>query len=391
MFESILKKIKPNKKEQLLVNNKLKEFLSKLKLKDCEAFVGGSYAKNTWLKGNHDIDIFILFKYEEEISNKLEVCIKNSFKKYERIHGSRDYFLINFKGLNFELIPVLKINNYKESKNMTDVSQLHVKWVKKNLNYRLCDEVRLTKQFCRANRVYGAETFIGGLHGYLLEILVYNYGSFIELARNVAEWKEGLIIDVNKHSNFESKQIFPLIVIDPVQPNRNAAAALSFEKFKLFVNTCKDFLKMKDLDYFKVKKFSLKNYNLILKARALEGSNDVSGTKLLKAYEFILNGLKRNGFTILKSDWNWNKEAYFCYEIKDKKLSKFEKYFGPPLNMKENVKEFKNKYKSLEFGVEDNRIYVVKPRKFNDLNKFIKVLIKDKEIKNRIKKIQTVK
>ena len=132
MFKSVLKKIKPNNKEKKKTEKKVNEFLSKLKLENAEAFIGGSYAKNTWLKGKHDIDIFILFNNEDNISDKLEKFIKKYFKKYERIHGSRDYFLINFKKINFELVPVVKIKNYTEAKNITDVSSLHVKWVKKN-------------------------------------------------------------------------------------------------------------------------------------------------------------------------------------------------------------------------------------------------------------------
>src|SRR3990167_7967472 len=50
----------------------------------------------------------------------------------------------------------------KEAKNMTDVSLLHVGWVKKRLNKKLADQVRLAKKFFRAQKVYGAETFIRG-------------------------------------------------------------------------------------------------------------------------------------------------------------------------------------------------------------------------------------
>ncbi len=392
MFEKILKEIKPSKKEIESMKSKVNEFVSKLKLDNCEAFVGGSYAKNTWLKEQHDIDIFVLFREEENMSEKLEKFIKRSFKKYERIHGSRDYFLVNFRGINFELIPVLKIENYKDAKNITDVSQLHVKWVKSKLNEKQCDEARLMKQFCMANRVYGAETYIKGLHGYLLEILTYYYRDFIKFVKNASKWKKGLVIDVNRHSLFKSQQDFPLIVIDPVHANRNAASSLGEEKFELFVNRCKEFLKKKDLNYFKVKKFSLKGYNLILTASPLTGSTDVAGTKLYKVFEKINYELIKNNFKILKSDWDWDGgKAYFCFKIENKKLSKLEKYFGPPIKLKEYVKKFKKKYKKYKFGIGNNRIFVIKPRKFNDTKKLIKVIIRDKQVKNRVKSIKVIK
>ena len=41
----------------------------------------------------------------------------------------------------------------------------------------------------------------------------------------------------------KSKQQGPLIVIDPVQKDRNAAAALNHEKFEIIKKTAKQFLK----------------------------------------------------------------------------------------------------------------------------------------------------
>ena len=111
MYNQILKKIKPSTEEELKLKKIVEEFLLYLDscLSNCKYFLGGSYAKNTWLSGKHDIDIFVLFKDDKEISDKLEKYIKKCFNKYERIHGSRDYFLINFKGIDFELVPVLEI------------------------------------------------------------------------------------------------------------------------------------------------------------------------------------------------------------------------------------------------------------------------------------------
>ena len=389
MFERILKKVKPDKKEQLEVTRKVKEFLSKLKLEDADYFLGGSYAKNTWLKGKHDIDIFIRFDNEENISDKLEKFIKKSFKKYERIHGSRDYFLIKFKNTDFELVPVLKINNYKEAKNITDVSPLHVKWVRENLNSDQCDDARLAKQFLKAAGCYGAETYIKGFSGYLIEILIKYYSSFLKFIENAGNWKYGETIDIMKNSTFQTDQKFPLTVIDPVQPNRNVASELSYEKFNLFLGYCNEFLRSdKNEIYFKERKFSIEGFDLIIAAIPLEGSKDVAGTKLLKVYEKILEEINNQNFNVIYSGWNWNKKALFCYKVGNEKLDKLEKYFGPPLDMKEDVKNFKTKYKGLQFGNENNKIFVIKPRKFNDVRQLIKHLIRnDENIKKRVKSI----
>src|SRR3989344_3639777 len=196
MFEKILKKIKPTEREEKEIKAKVNKFLGKLNknISEGHVVVGGSFAKGTWLSGQHDIDVFVQFSTDENISSKLEKAVKKSFKKYEVVHGSRDYFIVDFEELSFEIIPILKINYSREAKNITDISPLHVEWVKNNLNDRLKDEVRLAKHFCKANRIYGAETYIKGFHGYALEILIVYYGSFLNLVKHASRWRYNTLI-----------------------------------------------------------------------------------------------------------------------------------------------------------------------------------------------------
>mgnify|MGYP001564020981 CR=1 FL=1 len=62
MFEKILNKIKPSEKEQKEITAKVNRFMSVLNknLTEGKAIVGGSFAKGTWLSGQHDIDVFCL-------------------------------------------------------------------------------------------------------------------------------------------------------------------------------------------------------------------------------------------------------------------------------------------------------------------------------------------
>ena len=61
MYSDILTKIKPSK--DALKNFKVvsTSFLEKINknLKDAKAIIGGSGARDTWLAGNHDIDVFV--------------------------------------------------------------------------------------------------------------------------------------------------------------------------------------------------------------------------------------------------------------------------------------------------------------------------------------------
>ena len=162
----ILDEIRPSERERKEVKKIIESVISNIKLNDAKLEIGGSYAKNTFLSGNHDIDIFAKFPYSKyktkDISKELNRMLKMKNKK---VHGSRDYFQFEKKGYNFELIPVLDIKNSSQARNITDVSPLHKKWVNKHLKNP--DEVRLIKKFCRAQNVYGAESYIKGFSCYV--------------------------------------------------------------------------------------------------------------------------------------------------------------------------------------------------------------------------------
>src|SRR3989344_6031349 len=222
-MDNLLKSIKPSKFEEFRSDSKVNSFLKRLNknLKDAAAILGGSVAKNTWLKRNHDVDIFVLFNNDANASDRLENALEKSFKDIERIHGSRDYFQLRYKSLNFEIVPVLKIEKIKDAKNITDISPLHVQWVNSQKNEKISDEIRLSKAFAQAQGVYGAETYIKGFSGYVLEILTIYYKSFEKLVRAASGWQMHQMIDISRHyEGINKEKISPLIVIDPIDKAR---------------------------------------------------------------------------------------------------------------------------------------------------------------------------
>ncbi len=396
MFEAVLKKIKPTQDEELVLSKKVSIFLKNLNknLKGAKTVLGGSFAKGTWLSGNHDVDIFVVFEKGENISDELERSLKKSFKSVERVHGSRDYFWVREEGLTFEIVPVLKIKKASEAKNVTDVSVLHVDWVKRHSTLELRDQIRLAKKFFRAQKVYGAETYIKGFSGYVTEILVIYYGSFLKLLKHCMHWKKGMVIDLGAHGeNLEKYSGSPLILIDPVQPTRNAAAALSEEKFNKFILACRKFVQKpfeKSFEELSVDLKELKEKDVVLQVEPLEGKRDIVGTKMLKVFEELVKELENNGFTIKEKEWSWDEKAYFWFSVKEKVLEKMYKHRGPPIKMKKYVEEFKKKHKGLKLLKEKNYVYILKEREYRDLNECVKKLIKKKSIQCRVKKIKVL-
>ncbi|MFT4303064.1 MAG: nucleotidyltransferase domain-containing protein [Candidatus Woesearchaeota archaeon] len=344
------------KQEKQKINNllkKIQELLKKNKI-DAKPLLGGSAAKETFLGNDFDVDIFILFNYnkykDDDISKILYKCIKSL--KPKKVHGSRDYYQIEKR---YEIIPVLNIKNPKQAINITDASPLHAAWVKKHIKKKpkLKDEIKLTKIFFKSIGVYGAESYIKGISGHVTEILVIYYGNFKNLVQKIAKWKNNTEIDIEKHKTVLDKaKIGPLIVVDPIQQNRNAAAAVNQATYDLLKKKCKEFIKKPSIKFFNKKTWNLnkinKEYNLILKIEVPNGKIDIIGAKLLKSHEYIARELKL--FNIIKQGWFWdkNKECYFYYKTEKNKLPNYFTQEGPTKDMKEHLIKFKKKYGTIK-------------------------------------------
>jgi len=327
-----------------------------------ECVTGGSVAKGTFLRGDFDIDLFVKFdySYKDKDISKLLKKVLSKFKP-ELVHGSRDYFQLKQASLNYEIVPVLDVKDPSKAINVTDMSPMHVNWVKKHLKKGMDDDIRLAKKFCKAINVYDAESYINGFSGHVIDILIIHYGSFINLLKQSQKWLPKVIIDTEKYYRNKMDVMFninksktsgPMVVVDPILKSRNAASALSLDKFDIFKKKARAFLKKPSYDYFieeKITKEFLKQKykkNLyILELEPKKGKKDVVGSKILKSFKFLNKELKELGFEINKPGWYWDKNVLMWFVFEKTKLPETRIIEGPPLDMKEACKQFKKKYK----------------------------------------------
>jgi len=413
ILKEVLEDIAPDDSSVRRVDDFLKQLNSELKKKKLKAtaVLGGSFAKGTRLRGDHDVDIFVRFnlKYDsEKLSDLLAPCLKQW--KPERIHGSRDYFQIK-NGMKLEIVPVLAIKKPKEAKNVTDFSPWHVSWTNK-AGKKLKEEIMLAKKFMKAQKVYGAESYIKGFSGHVVDILIIHYGGFLKFLKAASNWKpakkaktddEKQVVD---HYNIykgrallmlnKSKLQSPLVLIDPVQPERNAAAALDGEHYKKLIFAAKKFLKNPSKEFFvdKVTNFVklAKNGHLVkIFAYSLPGSEDVSGTKLLKAFEFLKQKLTNAEFKFAETGWGWNKRdlAAFWFVAKQKQLPALELRQGPPASKTSFAADFKKKYKKV--FVSKGKLFAKVTRKYRTPESLLAVLLKDDYLKDKFKLGKLVK
>lgn len=266
------------------------------------------------------------------------------------------------------------------------------------------DDIRLTKQFFKATQVYGAESYIQGFSGYVCELLTIYYGSFLNCIKAASKWKGKEIIDIKgyyKNKNVlqeinRSKLTSPITIIDPVQKDRNAAAALGYEKFDILIKRAKEFQKNPSKKFFEImvltEKDIKKGYKniILLKTTPLKRKKDVAGAKMLKACNNIEKSLTAKGFKVTRSNMIWGKEneALFYYALKDTELPKTIELSGPPLKIKRHVVLFKKKHKKT--FIKNNRIFTIEKRKFTNAKALIKNIIKNPDVKDNVKNIKLI-
>jgi tRNA nucleotidyltransferase (CCA-adding enzyme) len=424
IIKSVLEKIKPSEKELNKIAGALEEFQSRLKPKlkafNAKLFLGGSLAKRTLIKKTrYDIDIFVLFPYKykdksQNLSKLLEKALKAAHFKYSTLKGSRDYFQINLNNLIIELIPILKIKKAKDARNITDISPLHVyyilKKIKGNKNKNLSNEIKLAKAFCYTSGCYGAESYIQGFSGYALEVLVSHFGSFLNLMKKASKWQDKkIIIDPEKYYKTkeqvleqlnESKKAGPLILIDPVQQERNVTAALSHETLARFVLACKKFLSKPsesfffkqeiDIDKLRAKAKKAKANLVILKATSTKKKIDIVGAKLKKFFNFLLYKLKKENFSIIKTEIDFNEqnlEAIFYLIVKEPPKTIFVQ--GPPIKIdKKYLEAFKKRWKKA--FVKKGKLYAKAKRKFANFQQFLNNLKKEPLKEMGIKEVKII-
>ena len=376
LLEEIAHSLLIEKAEQKALREEANKIISLLKneLKaskiEAEVFAGGSFAKETLVKEEFfDIDIFVRFDWKYEDISKLLTKVLDKIRKknklkIEKLHGSRDYFRIIKGKIVFEIVPVVKIKKPKEARNVTDLSYFHVNYVRRNIK-KIAKEIVLAKQFCKSQKVYGAESYVNGFSGYALECLIIYYKSFEKMLRELAKVKLGerIIIDPANHYKKKGDVLFemnesklgsPIILVDPTWKERNALAALSRETFEKFQDSARQFLKNPGKNFFEVKKFDVEQFkNKARKDKAeflrvdLETNRqpgDIAGTKLKKFSNYLTRELSRF-FEIKDKEFDYNGENKAVLYLITKSKGEIVK-IGPPKEFEKNAKEFKKQNKN---------------------------------------------
>ncbi|WP_407355630.1 CCA tRNA nucleotidyltransferase [Methanolobus sp. WCC5] len=369
--EQVLEKIKPSPQEKRELELIAAELLAKVsaaakELGTCGVTpkLVGSAARNTWISGTHDLDVFISFpaqtSREELERNGLLIAreIAKDGQNIEERYAEHPYLNMQYKGFDVDIVPCFAVDSASCIISAVDRTPFHNEFVKMSIPGRE-DEVLIMKQFMKGTGTYGSELRTQGFSGYLTELLIIHYGSFRNTIISACNWKPGLTIDMMEHGIVKHHD--PLVVIDPTDPKRNVAAALSLNQFAKFIDACREYTDEPTEEFFfPEKKKPMSDSELISMMHARGSSfvaivfkapdlvDDILYPQLHKMEHSIRSLFEDHEFRVLNSGY-WSKEnALIMIELVCSQLPFVKKHRGPPVWVSEHARGFKEKYKQSE-------------------------------------------
>ncbi|MBY8987759.1 MAG: hypothetical protein KGD61_04845 [Candidatus Lokiarchaeota archaeon] len=442
IFKEVLDNITPTQQELALINDiiiKIKALLDEkaqqlgIKYTRIEPH-GSTGIKQTQLKNDFDIDLFVGLNYElykpnyDGLSkNKLKKESKKDFRSLcnnwiiksltlKEFHHPRllyaehpyvtvDYLVSNYTiKIDIVLFFDLELDYIMNYGPVTavDRSPWHGRFVKDNLSQKQKNDVRVLKQFFKANHCYGDKSAVGkvGFIGYSAELLIHHFGNLHDLFSNFAKLKDNPI-DFSNRSIDELKKIQHfqndyIIITDPVDKNRNVASAISEKAYKYIKQRINEFLGNPSKDYFLIEnipeiditKIDRHLGEKIFIVEVKNENNEIHYTINRDKLYSIGDSIKANGekeFSHAERFGQIEFEVYFEHDLEEYNLSIFcekpeieKKYLrrGPPIKDKVHSEKFMKK--NPNYFEKDGFLWVNSVRDYSTFEDFLRVTLRDK-------------
>lgn len=322
-----------------------------------DVVIGGSFAKGTWLKGDADLDVFVKInpsvdRVEFEGLGK-EIGLQ-ALKKYrtQLRYSEHPYVEAFVKGVRVNIVPCYDVERGKW-KSAADRSPFHTEYINYNLDARMKQDVRLLKAFLKSVGIYGAQIAKGGISGYVTEILIQKYRTFVSTLQSIANItsKRQIIsvgkVDIDVLKTFESN----IVIIDPVDPRRNLGTAISAESLGKFILASRAFIQRPSLHYFgirkyrKSKKVELEPNLLIIEFRYGPRSPDIIWGQLKKMLNSISKQLQLSQFSVIRNTCTTDERgsAALVFLLQSITLSSYTERVGPEVYRRKESANFISK------------------------------------------------
>lgn len=352
----------------------------------------GSVAKDTYLRDKVDLDVFWRFPVDvprAELERRGLELGRAILTDGEGKYAEHPYIRGTWDGYAADVVPCYAVDSPHERMTAVDRTPFHTEYVLKRMSRDQRDEARLLKQFCRGVGVYGAEAKVRGFSGYLCELLVLKHGTFEGVVRAGARWRPGTYLVLETIEN-PARFHDPLVVLDPVDPARNAASAVSDESLRRFAEAAAAYVDRPGMPFFfprqrvplhpeeaaRVLARRRGSFLLVTAERpdVLEDHLHDQMRKMGTAVEALLG---RHGFAVLSWSYGVEPRLSLLLEVAAAELPAEEPHTGPPVAAREHAERFRKAWQenpdALSPVWEDKgRLFVKRRREFRRADDLIR-------------------
>ena len=386
----------PSKPKQVKLEKISKEIQKEIaNFKDnriSRVLVGGSFAKGTWLESDTDIDFFVMIEPSvernefEELGKSIGYHALRKYKPYLR-YSEHPYVEGKVDGTRVNIVPCYRVEKSKW-KSAADRSPFHTDFMQDKLNDNLKSQVRVLKKFLKAVGIYGSQIAVSGFSGYVTEVLVLKYGSFEGVLKLFSEFEPNHIISLYPpDEKIVEKFASPIIIIDPIDSNRNLGAAISADCVAKFALASRQFLKNPSIEYMrksgKLKPKIIKQIEsnlLIIEFKIQKRSPDILWGQLKRKLTSISKMLSNSRFEIIKKYCytDEDKHAVFIFIFEYANLPKITVNRGPEVYLKSETDAYIKKRgdKSIMMWTDGMRIQSIEETKSISIKQYANEILK---------------
>ncbi len=401
VIQHAAKSSEPSKQKQVKLEKISKEIQREIAtFKDSRisrVLMGGSFAKGTWLENDTDIDFFVMIeptverKEFEELGKSIGYHALRKYKPYLR-YSEHPYVEGKVDGTRVNIVPCYKVEKNKW-KSAADRSPFHTDFMQDKLNENLKSQVRVLKKFLKAVGIYGSQIAVSGFSGYVTEVLILKYGSFEDVLKIFSVLKPNQIISLDPpDENVIQKFTSPIIIIDPIDSNRNLGAAISADCVAKFVLASRQFLKNPSTEFMKKYGKSkpkiikqIESNLLIIEFKIHKRSPDILWGQLKRKLTSISKMLSNSRFEIIKKYCYTDEEkrAVFIFMFQFASLPKITVNRGPEVYLRTETDAYMKKRgsNSIMMWTDGMRIQSIEQTKMISIKQYVNDIIK-KDIKS---------
>ncbi|ELY98673.1 CCA tRNA nucleotidyltransferase [Natrialba asiatica] len=349
----------------------------------------GSTARDTWISGDRDIDIFVRFPPELDRETLEEYGLDVGHATLPEGHeeyAEHPYVKGTVDGFDIDVVPCFRLESATEIRSAVDRTPFHTQYLERRLDDALAADVRVAKQFLKGIGAYGSDLRTRGFSGYLTELLVWEYGGFRPLLAAAADWQPPVELDPEGHG----RETFadPLVVIDPTDPERNVAAVCSPENVARLQHYAREFIDAPALAFFEADDpdpltetelcehlTARRTTPIAVRFDAPDLVADQLYPQLRKSRDGITQGFDDRGFDVFRATTFAGETAVVFAELEVAERPTVERHDGPPVHVRSHAEGFYETYADDPdaYGpfIDDDRYVTEREREFTSAQAFL--------------------